>query len=89
MAALGGGVFAVLVRPGVDLVDLTPLLRREIDRRVGVEPLRSATRCPVRIRFVDVPRSPDDGGDLVMRLARILTPAGAGQSDEMRLPSIA
>jgi hypothetical protein len=70
MAALGGGVFAVLVRPGVDVVDLTPLLRREIDRRVGAEPLRSATRCPVRIRVVDVPPTPDAAADLVMRLAR-------------------
>jgi hypothetical protein len=70
MAALGGGVFAVLVRTGVDVIDLTPLLRREIDRRVGDEPLRSATRCPVRIRLVDVPRSADEAGDLVLRLAR-------------------
>ena len=70
MAALGGGVFAVLVRTGVDVLDLTPLLRREIDRRVGDEPLRSATRCPVRIRLVDVPRSADEAGDLVLRLAR-------------------
>jgi hypothetical protein len=58
------------VRPGVDVVDLTPLLRREIDRRVGAEPLRSATRCPVRIRVVDVPPTPDAAADLVMRLAR-------------------
>jgi len=70
MAALGGGVFAVLVRGEQDPVDLVPLLRREIDRRVGAEPLRSATRCPVRIRSVDVPRSPADAADLISRLAR-------------------
>ncbi|MDM7829843.1 hypothetical protein [Cellulomonas edaphi] len=70
MAALGGGVFVSLVRGGIDHVDLVPLLRREIDRRVADEPLRSATRCPVRIRRVDVPRETPDAEDLVRRLAR-------------------
>ena len=70
MAALGGGVFVALVRGGIDAFDLVPLLRREIDCRVGEEPLRSATRCPVHIYAVDVPRSPDDAADLLRRLAR-------------------
>jgi len=70
MAALGGGVFAVLLRPELDDIDLVPLLRREIDRRVGDEPLRSATRCPVRVRVVDVPPTPDEAADLVRRLTR-------------------
>jgi len=70
MAALGGGVFAVLEhgRPGE--LDLTPLLRREIQARVSDEPLRSATRCPVRIRRVEVPRDVDEAEALTSRLSR-------------------
>ncbi|MBD8057860.1 hypothetical protein IC607_02630 [Cellulomonas sp. JH27-2] len=70
MAALGGGVFAVLERGGLDDVDLTPVLRREIQARVADEPVRSATRCPVRIRSVDVPHDADEAELLVARLSR-------------------
>lgn len=70
MAALGGGVFAVLEHGGADELDLTPVLRREIQARVADEPLRSATRCPVRLRRVEVPRDVDAAELLVSCLSR-------------------